>query len=77
MKKIFTAYDARREKHLADARLFAKKGKTTTKFEVVDSNGGKVINPTTKARAEQYVSELDLLCPTFAPHAIRAVTINW
>ena len=72
--KIRTVADVRREKNLWNDRLFAKHDKAAgaARYEVLDKNGGAVINPTTKARAEAYVAELDALCPSFAPHSIRA-----
>ena len=70
--KIFTLYDARVEKAVAFERLIAKNAKTgPTRYEVVDNNGRAVLNPMTRARAERYVAELDLLTPSFAPHAVR------
>jgi len=71
IERIFTARDARLEKLRMDERLFAKKPRQSSKFIVVDKNGAAAINPVSAARANQYVAELDALCPSFAPHTVR------
>ena len=70
--KIFTYADARIEKQRMFDLLCAKnEKKRKTKFVVVDKNGASAINPVSAARAEKYVAELDVLCPSYAPHAVR------
>ena len=67
--KIFTARDARIQKMTMDDRIFATR--KSNLFVVVDKNGASAINPVSAARAQKYVVELDALCPSYAPHAMR------
>ena len=71
-RKIETVHDARVEKETAFERLIARNAKSSAvRFEVVDNNGRAVLNPMTQARANRRAAELDLLTPSYAPHAIR------
>ena len=70
MAKIFTANDARLEKHYAQ-RISAPR--PTRKFYVVDCRGAVATNPVSERRAHAIQLELNQLCPSYAPHAIVQV----
>ena len=70
MAKIFTANDARLEKHYAQR---ISQPKPTRKFYVVAANGWPVINPVSERKAHAYVLEMDQDCPSYAPHKVVQV----
>ena len=70
MARIFTANDARLEKHYAQR---ISQPKPTRKFYVVDCRGAVAINPVSESKASQYVIELNQLCPSYAPHKVVQV----